>query len=81
MLDIWKPYEAQWDSHNFQVDLRIPEDDLRSLALKILKDFPVTEFNTEKMPIERVMKTLMKNPQIVKKLNQVNGSQSEKGRH
>ena len=81
MLDIWKPYEAQWDPHNLQVDLRIPEDELRSLALKILKDFPVTEFNTEKMPIERVMKALMKNPQIVKKLNQVNGSQSEKGRH
>ena len=73
-LEVWKSYEAKWDPHHVQVDLRIPEEKLRSVALDILKEFPVTEFNTEKMPIERVMKTLMKNPQIVKQLNGKNGA-------
>ena len=80
-LELWNSYEAQWDSHNIQVDLRIPENNLRDVALKILKDFPVTEFNTEKMPIERVMKTLMKNPQIVKQLNGVNEINKESRRN
>ena len=68
-LDLWKRYEGEWNQDFSQVDLRIPEEQLREVALSILKDYPVTEFNTEKMPIERVMKTLMKNPEIVKQMN------------
>ena len=68
-LDFWKKYEGQWNQNLTQVDLRIPEEKIREVGLIIFKDYPVTEFNTEKMPIERVMKTLMKNPEIVKQMN------------
>jgi ABC-2 type transport system ATP-binding protein len=68
-LDFWKKYEGQWNQSLTQVDLKIPEEKLREVGFMIFKDYPVTEFNTEKMPIERVMKTLMKNPEIVKQMN------------
>jgi ABC-2 type transport system ATP-binding protein len=64
--EIWKALQPTWNEQFTQVDLRISEESLREISLDILKNFPVTEFNTEKMPIERVMKTLMSNPQILR---------------
>jgi ABC-2 type transport system ATP-binding protein len=37
---------------------------LRDISAKTIEKFPVIEFNTEKMPIERVMKTLMEKPEL-----------------
>jgi hypothetical protein len=37
------------------------------MASKILAEKNVRDFSTEKMPIERVMKTLMANPEILRK--------------
>lgn len=62
---VWKKYDANWSENYTQVELRIPEEELREVSLEILKFAPVTEFQTEKMPIERVMKTLMENPEIM----------------
>jgi ABC-2 type transport system ATP-binding protein len=63
--ELWQNYSAEWSENNTKVELKIPEAELRQAALKILSDYPVTEFQTEKMPIERVMKTLMENPKIL----------------
>ncbi len=62
----WNDHDAQWNEDGTQVDLRISEDRLRDTSIKILQEFPVTDFNTEKMPIERVMKTLMTNPELIR---------------
>ncbi len=70
--EIWKSLkakDAQWSENNYHVELRVPEERIREVSLCILKDLPVSEFNTEKMPIERVMKTLMHNPEILKQKN------------
>ena len=64
--DIWKELDANWNEQNNHVELRIPEEKLRDVSLEIIKHLPVTDFNTEKMPIERVMKTLMENPEILR---------------
>ena len=62
---LWKRYDASWSEDFTQVDLRIPEEELRDVSLEILKFAPVIEFQTEKMPIERVMKTLIENPELM----------------
>lgn len=62
---IWQRYDGNWNEDFTQVELRIPEEELRNVSLEVLKFAPVIEFQTEKMPIERVMKTLMENPQIM----------------
>lgn len=61
-------FDAKWGDEGNSIEFRVPEKDLREFSKKILTDFPVTEFNTDKLPIERVMKTLMKNHAILKKI-------------
>lgn len=60
-FDSWSP---EWNQDFTKVDLRIPMENLRMAGKDILEIFPVSEFNTEKMPIERVMKTLMEKPEL-----------------
>jgi len=62
---IWSKHEGIWRDNFTNVELKISEEELRSTALHILEKYPVTEFLTEKMPIERVMKALMQNPNIL----------------
>jgi len=57
----FKDYDAVWSPDNQKVDLLVPFPKMRDLTSQILRDFPVTEFSTEKTPIERAMKTFMKN--------------------
>lgn len=64
----WGDYQAKWSEDRTQVELLVPENSLKSVALDVLSNHPVTEFNTEKMPIEKVMKTLMSNPEILRTL-------------
>ncbi|MCP4915195.1 MAG: ATP-binding cassette domain-containing protein [Oligoflexia bacterium] len=64
--EIWKNYYPEWDEKNRSVELRVPEEELRDLSMKVLQNLPVTDFATEKLPIERVMKTLMENPELLK---------------
>ncbi len=63
--DIFSPFSPTWSEDKKQVDLLIPERDLNHFTIEVLKKYSVTDFNTDKMPIEKVMKTLMKNPQIL----------------
>ncbi len=63
---LWQKYDAQWNIDYTEVDLRLPEEKLREVCANILQHYPVTEFSTEKMPIERVMKTVMSNPKLIK---------------
>ena len=37
---------------------------MREVSQKILSEYPVCDFNTDKMPIERVMKKLLENPEL-----------------
>ena len=64
--DFISQYDAKWNECKNQVDMRVLEKDLRMVGKKVLELHPVIEFNTEKMPIERVMKTLMTNPEVLR---------------
>ncbi len=67
--DLWQEYSPKWYPENGQekakVELRIPEDKLRAVSIQILENFPVTDFATDNIPIERVMKTLMTSPELL----------------
>lgn len=65
--DLWKNHDAKWNESSTQVELRVKEEGLRDFSIKILTETPVIDFNTEKMPIERVMKALMNNPELLRK--------------
>jgi ABC-2 type transport system ATP-binding protein len=67
MDPIWEGLDATWSAAKDYVELRIAEEDLRSISTKILAEKEVIEFSTEKMPIERVMKTLLNNPELLRK--------------
>ena len=62
---IWQGLDARWHGDGRKVDLRIPEVNLRDIAARLLHAFPVTDIATEKLPIERVMDTILKNPKLL----------------
>lgn len=59
-------FDPQWNETRTRVDLRVPEPELRSVAIDILQSLPLLEFSMEKLPIERVMSTLLANPQLLR---------------
>lgn len=61
---LWQDLDPQWNPDATRVELRIAEEELRTRAVDILQTFPVSEFSTEKLPIERVMNELIANPQL-----------------
>ncbi|OGH00961.1 MAG: multidrug ABC transporter ATP-binding protein [Candidatus Lambdaproteobacteria bacterium RIFOXYD1_FULL_56_27] len=59
------PFAPVWNEDRTRVELTIPALQLRELSQKILKDYPVVDFHTEKLPIERVMTQLMDRPELL----------------
>ena len=49
-----------------QVELKIDEEDLQRKSIEILDKYSIKDFYTEKVPVEKVMKTLMQNPEILR---------------
>lgn len=66
--EIVERYSPHWSDDFTQVEILVPESELRQVSLMVLEKWPVVEFATEKMPIEKVMKTLMNNPQILRSI-------------
>ena len=64
--EYWSKLNTTWSENNTQLELRIEESKLREIAAEIITRFPVSDFQTEKLPIERVMKELMNNPELLK---------------
>ncbi len=62
---LWADLHAQWDEEGSKVELRIREEELRRVSIDLLNTFPVIDYSTEKLPIERVMKALVSNPELL----------------
>jgi ABC-2 type transport system ATP-binding protein len=62
---VWKQMDPDWNEQRTQVELRIAEKDLRPTTVEILTRYPVVDFQTEKLPIERVMTTLLERPELL----------------
>lgn len=58
-------YSAEWNETFKGVELRVPEEQINSISTQVLEKFPVLQFGTDKMPIEKVMKELMRRPDFV----------------
>ena len=63
--EVWKDFYPIWNEEGTHVDLRIPDSVLRQTSVDILGAFPVQDFYTEKLPIERVMSSLLQNPELL----------------
>ncbi|OUR99815.1 multidrug ABC transporter ATP-binding protein [Halobacteriovorax marinus] len=61
----FEQYTPEWAEGRMQVELLIPEEQLRSVSSKVITNYEVEDFNTEVLPIEKVMKTLILNPEIL----------------
>ncbi len=62
---IWLNLKPQWDPSGVSVELQIAESELRQRSIEIFSHFPVIDYSTEKLPIERVLKALLLNPQLL----------------
>jgi ABC-2 type transport system ATP-binding protein len=62
---VWSELRPQWGENSMSVELAISEEKLRDTSIKILSEFPVVDYSTEKLPIERVLKELLTNPNLL----------------
>lgn len=63
------PLEAlsvKWNGDRTKAEIRIPEDRLREVSAQIIRDYPVVEFNTDELPVERVMQSLLQDSRVAK---------------
>ncbi len=55
----FEPFDPVYSEEGRRVALRIPEAELREVTARILTEFPVVDFASESLPVERVMKQLL----------------------
>jgi len=63
---LWEEFSPAWTDDYMQVELRIPENLFQETASKIITEYSVADFSTDKLPIERVMQTILSNPKLLK---------------
>lgn len=61
----WASLTAEWHPEEESVELRVAEVALRQTLIEMLKLFPVVDVRCEKLPIERVMESLMRRPELI----------------
>jgi len=65
--EFWQGLDSNFNESGLEVELKLDDSEIRELSAAILSRYPVIDFHTEKMPIEKVMKTIMENPEILAK--------------
>jgi len=58
-------YQSTWSEDRCRVELQVPEGALSSIATETFARLPVIDFSTEKLPIERVMHSILSNPELL----------------
>ena len=61
----WQDYKTTWNEEGTQVKLQLDSNQLREVSQKILTNYPVSDFFTENIAIERVLRKLIENPEIL----------------
>ena len=61
----WKAYHPIWNHEGTQVKIRVDASQIRHTSQKILNEYPVTNFFTEKVAIENVLRKIIENPEIL----------------
>ena len=60
----FEPFLPKWEHNYKRVEISLAVEQLQTVAAEILQAYQVTDFGTEKTPIERVLSELMKNPML-----------------
>lgn len=60
-------FSPEWNADLTEVELKIPKNDLKLISAKVLTNYDVVDFQTEKLPIEKVMKEILKRPELLYK--------------
>ena len=63
--EFFSQFDTEFLNDCKEVELKIEDKELRSVSSHIIQNYPVIDFHTEKMPIEKVMKSIMENPEIL----------------
>lgn len=63
--ELLRVLDPRWSEKKKTLEVRIKEEDFQNYGKRLFNELSIHDFNTEKMPIERVMKTLMTNPEVV----------------
>jgi len=56
-----KDFDYEWTQDYNQLKVRVPEDRLKELVLRVFQSFPVSDFYTEKAGVEEVMDEILSN--------------------
>ena len=56
---IWQGLLPEWQADGLSVELQVPIQNLNDQIIQILSNYPIRDFQTEKLPIEKVMKFLL----------------------
>jgi ABC-2 type transport system ATP-binding protein len=62
---LWRDLHPLWSDDGLAVEVQLDEASMRERTVAILSEFPVVDFSTLSMPIERVMAELITNPQLI----------------
>ena len=61
----WQDYRPVWNEDGTRVQLQIESQQLRHVSQEILANYPVSNFFTEKIAIEKVLRKLIENPELL----------------
>lgn len=62
---LFTPYQPNWSPEGTWVELNLAEADLSPVTVQILSQYPVSDFATAQTPVERVLESLLKQPQLL----------------
>ena len=64
---LWQNHRPNWNEGGTEVELQLEARDLREVSQKILADYPVVDFSTEKIAIEKVLRRIIEEPEILQR--------------
>jgi len=62
---LWQSLHPEWEPDGLRVELRISADSFRETLNAITARFPISNLSSEKLPIERVMTSILENPHLL----------------
>lgn len=62
---IWRELPTKWSQENRLVEVEIEQQNLNKFLSQAMQQLPIEDINTEKLAIERVMRTLLTSPELL----------------
>ena len=62
----WNLYRPIWNDKCTQVEVMLEAKELREVSRHVLSEYPISDFSTEKVSIEQVLKEIIKTPSLLR---------------